>query len=433
MPFCKYTAWEVNIVSAKAYETLSKSNELTPVSEAAQSPEQRNDDEKERKKRIRGTLIKFGSLAVFAFIVLVFATISWFSSNRTTTAGGMSVTTSDMPFEIAAKGDTIRNSTKIGEVHTDYQEGVTMFVEEGSPLVSNTYYKTSSSIDKIQLRFDLIKDDPSTTNIDENNNKSIGPGSSGALELYIIPKRDGSVSATITMEVVGYVEVDAYKTVVDEETQETTTTTEKKLMRISDLSTSSCTLTQDKINEIKHAEKFLQGHIMFFDDINTANNNYSYSSPCIDRSTVFDEAYLTANTPYYKPIYWTWPNTLGQIAVKNNSNGKRVGIPVVEETTNLGTASNPNDKALVLKYLKDNKSDVFKNLENVAALTEQDIEGKTEEQILALINSTIDNRIYSAETEENFRKLSTGYNLADYDIGTLINYFVIEVTVTSGT
>lgn len=75
MPFCKYTAWEVNIVSAKAYEALSKSNELTPVSEAAQSPEQRNDDEKERKKRIRGTLIKFGSLAVFAFIVWVFATI----------------------------------------------------------------------------------------------------------------------------------------------------------------------------------------------------------------------------------------------------------------------------------------------------------------------------------------------------------------------
>ena len=75
MPFCKYTALEVNIVSAKAYEALSKSNELTAVNEAAQSPEQRNDDEKERKKRIRGTLIKFGSLAVFAFIVWVFATI----------------------------------------------------------------------------------------------------------------------------------------------------------------------------------------------------------------------------------------------------------------------------------------------------------------------------------------------------------------------
>jgi hypothetical protein len=75
MPFCKYTALEVNIVSAKAYEALSKSNELTSVNETAQSPEQRNDDEKERKKRKKAALIRFGSLAVFAFIVWVFATI----------------------------------------------------------------------------------------------------------------------------------------------------------------------------------------------------------------------------------------------------------------------------------------------------------------------------------------------------------------------
>ena len=76
MPFRKYTALEVNIVSAKAYEALSKSNELTATNETAQSPKQNNDvDEKERKKRKKAALIKFGSLAVFAFIVWVFATI----------------------------------------------------------------------------------------------------------------------------------------------------------------------------------------------------------------------------------------------------------------------------------------------------------------------------------------------------------------------
>ena len=192
-------ALEVNIVSAKAYEALSKSSEESTAPQTAQS--QVNQDDEDRKKLLairKRNLIRFGSLAVLAFVVWLFATISWFSSNRTTTAGGMSVTTSDMPFEIAAKGDTIRNSTEIGEVHTDYQEGVTMYVEEGAPLVTNTYYKTSPSIDKIKLRFDLIEDDPSTKNIDENNNKSIGPGSCGTLELYIIPKKDGSVSATIS-------------------------------------------------------------------------------------------------------------------------------------------------------------------------------------------------------------------------------------------
>lgn len=90
MPFRKYKASEVNIVSAKAFELLSKSNDLITADETAQSPIQR-DDEKERKKRLRGTLIKFGSLAVFAFIVWAFATIAWFSSNKEVGSSGMSI------------------------------------------------------------------------------------------------------------------------------------------------------------------------------------------------------------------------------------------------------------------------------------------------------------------------------------------------------
>ena len=75
MPFRKYMALEVNIVSAKAYEALSKSSEGSVSPQAAQSQEPLNDEGKERKKRLRSTLIKFGSLAVFAFIVWIFATI----------------------------------------------------------------------------------------------------------------------------------------------------------------------------------------------------------------------------------------------------------------------------------------------------------------------------------------------------------------------
>ena len=68
-------ALEVNIVSAKAYEALSKSSEESTAPQTAQSQEQQNDEEKERKRRLRGSLIKFGALAVFAFIVWIFATI----------------------------------------------------------------------------------------------------------------------------------------------------------------------------------------------------------------------------------------------------------------------------------------------------------------------------------------------------------------------
>ena len=75
MPFCKYTELEVDIVSEKAYETLSKSNDLTAADETTQSPQRHNDDEKERRIQLKGALIKFGSLAVFAFVVWVFSSM----------------------------------------------------------------------------------------------------------------------------------------------------------------------------------------------------------------------------------------------------------------------------------------------------------------------------------------------------------------------
>ena len=110
MPFRKYTALEVNIVSAKAYEALSKSNELTIADETAHSPKQKNDvDEKERKKRLKGSLSKFGSLAVFAFVVWIFATISWFSSNSTVSGNGMGVSVASPPFELEVRGNYIEN------------------------------------------------------------------------------------------------------------------------------------------------------------------------------------------------------------------------------------------------------------------------------------------------------------------------------------
>ncbi len=62
-------------MSAKAFEALSKLSEEIMSPQAAQSQERQNDKEKERKRRLIGSLIKFGALVVFAFIVWIFATM----------------------------------------------------------------------------------------------------------------------------------------------------------------------------------------------------------------------------------------------------------------------------------------------------------------------------------------------------------------------
>ena len=63
-------------MSAKAFDALSKSSEVGSVPQTAQSQVQ-NDNEEKKKYLIakRKNLIRFGSLAVLAFVVWLFATM----------------------------------------------------------------------------------------------------------------------------------------------------------------------------------------------------------------------------------------------------------------------------------------------------------------------------------------------------------------------
>ena len=114
---------------------------------------------------------------------------------------------------------------------------------------------------------------------------------------------------------------------------------------------------------------------------------------------------VTANTAYDISIYWMWPNTLGQIALKDNTSEQRKGYPLVSDT-------NTADKSKVIAYLKTNKVNIFTNSSKIADDTDE---------------STHDGDIENAA--DNFHKLSDGYNGADFDIGNYIDYFMIEVDV----
>ncbi|WP_303825780.1 hypothetical protein, partial [Ruminococcus flavefaciens] len=170
----------------------------------------------------------------------------------------------------------------------------------------------------------------------------------------------------------------------------------------------------------------LNSHIMFFGAESTTPSAYYYSDPRTNKSLTFDNDgnEMTAETAYPVPINWMWVNTFGQIALKDNTSTLRgTNIPVVQDSD----AAAGTDKAKVIKYLKDNKDTVFYNLDRIAALTDEQKSGKTDDQIAELVNSTIDTMITNADIKANYDALSLGYNDADYEIGTRINYFIIEV------
>ena len=149
---------------------------------------------------------------------------------------------------------------------------------------------------------------------------------------------------------------------------------------------------------------------MFFEELGNAGtgatSEYYYKKPLTTRT--FDKTFTNAvkDVPQKVTIYWMWTNTLGQIALRNDTNlvgFSRSGLPIVEDKTDEADITN-QDKGKVIQYLKDNKQQIFTN--NVS-----------------------DTEIENAKNADNFKKLSTGYNEADYLIGSSVSYFMIDFSV----
>ena len=368
------------------------------------------ENEEERRKQ-KKRIVKLILLMTLIALIIVFASIAWFAMNKSVSANTMAIEANGGDFEIATTGSAIRSEEQFKATKTNYSEGFT-----------SGNYKTSQNTDSLILRFTPdTPDDPETENIDESD-VPIGPDSKGELSLYIIPKRNGTIDATIDLNII------SFKAVNDN--------SEETLIEINDDLDDTSGLTNQQIADCKEAAEYLKGHIMFFEGVSTSPSSYSYIKPVIDEKISFHQENAVAGTAYRVPIYWTWANTLGQIASKTGQ--LREGTPVVQETTNMGTEDNPTDKALVLSYLKTYKNNIFKDLDTVAGLTseqktEYDALETDEEKAAYLeehtdINSWIDN----ADTAKYFDLLSDGYNAADFMIGTNLNYFLIEVSVTSG-
>lgn len=374
MPFCQYTALEVNIVSAKAYEALSKSNELTAANETAQSPTQKNDsDEKERKKRLKGSLIKFGSLAVFAFVVWIFATIAWFSQNDSVSAGGMGVGVDTQSFELQI---TRSNQDTIG-YSSLYSTFSSLLGEYGS----NTGDTTSSS--NPNVRWSLSSED-----------KSLRPGSRGVLHFKVITDDDIVPNYSI--------ELKAYSAVITVENNNGTPV---------ETPTSMNSMARGTGGNITVAD-YLNAHILFFKGYDNVNDRYYgfISDP--------SDFQLTLDANNETDIYWIWPRTFGQLVLTDSNEDSQYtqgGAPVLDKDR----SDYNTDKNAVYSYISGNLNTMFK----APTVTAVDYSGAfTDMQSKR-----------TAETDYNaeYSTLSTGYNTVDQEIGKNIRYCLVVLTATA--
>ena len=376
----------------KLWEAAEKIAEEAVAAKKAASEEER----RRQKKRI----IKILLLMILIALIIVFASIAWFAMNKAVSADTMAIEAKDAPFEIATKGSNVRYETEFSNADSAYTDGETT-------TISGIDHITTSNEQQIRLRYD-----PTAEQLEKED--EIGPDSSGQIELYIVPKESGEMTAKLDLNIV------AFRAITKTEGNVTT----QDLIKMSDLTTDNSGLSEDQILNCQQAQEYLNGHILFFEEISTSPSAYSYKKPITD-GVLRHSFTAVKDTPEKITIYWTWTNTLGQIALKNNTSQLRNGIPVVQDSD----ASEGTDKKKMLDYLKENKEIVFKDIEDIADLTDAEKEGKTDEQLAQAYSDKIDDMIDNADDSTNFLLLSEGYNSADFTIGTNVDYFIVEITV----
>ena len=402
--------------------------------------------EEERRKMKRAALIKMLIIGIFLGVVIIWGSIAWFTVNRNASSSGMQIKTATLPFDIATKGSRIRNETMInsenanyvtgiiGSSHGEYAEGTseTLTAQSGT---SGEYFIG----DSLCLRFTPV-DDPATNDVDEADNPpDIAPGSSGMLDLNIIPKVDTALDVKLSLNIVAFAEVEKkdgngeviYKMngntyAVDDNGNKIP---ETEIIEITDAESFASAVTtktgntsvSSKAADYVSASDYLRGHILFFggagDTTNeTESSRYYYTNPYTARDAA-SQIYFTFNVPANNkgkavkvPIYWMWTNTFGQVALPDNISGKRNGYPIVSD-------SNTAAKTLITTYLTQNKARFFVN------------SGDDTESYITAVTTQVSNAADFNNTA--FTNLSTGYNQADNLIGTHIRYFMIEVTVES--
>ncbi|SFC39314.1 hypothetical protein [Ruminococcus albus] len=362
----------------------------------------------EKKRQSKKTkLIKLGTALFFSAMVLIFMTIAWFSMNRETSTSGMGVKTAGMPFELAVTGDNVGPKSYVqsgtGETAT-YDSGTeinnmagAVNVEDGTlgtytyitdinsgTTSSGSFYSTGGSKEAIKWRL---------SSPEESN--GLGPNSSGKLTFYIVPKQTGTLKVKIKLELEGY--------------SASVSRNENNTFRASNLSKISSG------DSHYQSVEYLNNHILFFKD--WTGDHEGALAPYYYRSLIENGEYeieienCVIDRLVPVTIYWIWPNTYAQLTCIAASNN-------VANSSSGATTEDASTVASLRNYIINNRADILKSdTDLINLMADSDV---VEEETVYSFNAS------SAAT--NLEDLSMAYNLADQDIGTDIQYFLLTLT-----
>lgn len=361
-----------------------KAKNLLNDSESSQHLDNENNvntmpQKEENKNRLRKTIIKFASLAVFTAIVIVFGALGWFAVNKITSGNGMNLRASYNGFELQVSG------TNIG-----YDE-LYSFADRTGNYRDYTSKQTGIDAGQQTIRWRIAGTDD-----------TLKPGSQGTLDFKVISTGADISSLNYSLNIISYT---ADTSTVEYNIGGDTSRVEyvTNLHEV-DPTTASADITA--------GDAYLNSHIMFFKGrrtINASRNEYQY----YDLITSVNNFTLTPDENGDVTIYWIWPNTFGQIALDSDNNSGAnndagyLGAGVISVLDKTNNEHYSSDRSAVTTYLKTKT--IFKGSDSYSDL----------------IDTLYTNRTAGTSYSTQYEKLSAGYNAADQTIGNNIDYVLV--------
>lgn len=257
------------------------------------------------------TFFRTGPIVIATAIVMIAVSIAWFVSNTKVDATGVQIRAAGSEFDLAAEAKTdVESATGAYDNLLDVSPGATLSIED------KKFGYTGEGKTSISW---AITDD---SNMQNNKDLGIEPGSSGKLTFYIISHKDGPLSVNINPTFTGYY--------------------------VEGWNSTAATNTAVKLSDLKELDKttqqLLEGHVLFFAGYDEKSNSYkawisddaepwnmTLKNTCIKTSNVGNDTesseapLLTRNedgsltwkidqavseAAYPVTIYWVWPEML---------------------------------------------------------------------------------------------------------------------------
>lgn len=351
------------------------------------------------------TFFRTGLFMYGALLAIIIASIAWFVSNTKVTASGTKIQAAGSEFDLAAAIESENESStgaydELLDVPSGTKESIggRNFLTTGGGKTSIAWAITTAS------------------NIRNQTDRGIEPGSRGKLMFYIISHKNGPLSVTLDLQMTGY------------------------------KSTTDAPISSTNIKEIDLvAQQLLEGHLLVFAGYDSDSNSYkgwisedatSWVMDLGENNTEGNRVTLSRNedgrlvwtaenavkdTAYLITLYWIWPEMLESYLMNAQTyTGRRPLLFPVDSTTD-GSGDNLNALPSTLFATMcnmENKPDVTSNRyfywEDAA-----DFKANVTAATLLQMRTNFNPIIYST--------ISTYYNLADQYIGENVQYVKLKV------